>query len=78
MRFQLGDTFVNGLPAFKRHLLDLGYNLNLPFPFRKPLGDSEDFKGPLSTSVHWSLNLQTRIAAGLIQDATGAPLESAS
>lgn len=72
--FQLGDTFLHGVPVFKKHLVDLGYNVSVPVPFRKSLGDSEDFKGPLSTTVHRSLNVETRFAAGLIQDRSGAPL----
>jgi len=71
---QLGSTFTDAAPVFKKHLLDLGYNVNVPVPFRKPLGDAEDFKGPLSTTVHRSLSLETRFTAGLIQDASGAPL----
>ncbi|HWH61489.1 MAG TPA: hypothetical protein VN682_27955 [Terriglobales bacterium] len=72
--FQLGSTFIDAIPVFKKHLLDLGYNVSVPVPFRKPLGDAEDFKGPLSASVHRSFNLETRLTAGLIQDASGAPL----
>ena len=71
---QLGSTLSNGAPVFKKHLLDLGYNTSVPVPFRKPLGDREDFKGPLSAAVHRSLSLETRFTAGLIQDASGAPL----
>jgi len=71
---QLGSTFINAAPVFKKHLLDLGYNVNVPVPFRKPLGDTKDFKGPLSTTVHRSLSLETRFTAGLIQDASGTPL----
>jgi hypothetical protein len=71
---QLGNTFINGVPIFKKHLIDLGYNRNFPIPFRKPLGDREDFKGPLSGSLHRSFNLETTLAAGFIQDASGAPL----
>jgi hypothetical protein len=71
--FQLGSTSTS-LPSFKKHLLDLGYNLNIPVPFRAPLRDNEDFEGPLSTTVHRSFNLETRFSAGLIQDSAGAPL----
>ena len=70
---QLGTTLTSG-PVFKKHLVDLGYNINLPVPFRKPMGDREDFKGPLGPGVHRSLGLETRFAAGLIQDVAGAPL----
>jgi hypothetical protein len=72
--FQLGSTFMHAVPVFKKHLLDLGYNVNVPVPLRKPMGDTEDFKGPLSTTVHRSLSLETRFTAGLIQDASGSPL----
>ena len=72
--FQLGSIFIDAVPVFKKHLLDLGYNVNFPVPFRKPMGDEEDFKGPLSTTVHRSLNLETRLTAGLIQNAFGTPL----
>ena len=71
---QLGSTFMDAVPLFKKHLLDLGYNVNIPVPFRKPMGDAEDFKGPLSTTLHRSLNIETRFTAGLIQDASGTPL----
>jgi hypothetical protein len=71
---QLGSTLTSSAPIFKKHLVDLGYNLSLPVPFRKPMGDREDFKGPLSPGVHRSLGLETRFTTGLIQDATGAPL----
>ena len=71
---QLGSTFLDGVPVFKKHLLDLGYNVNIPVPFRRPLGDAEDFTGPLSPTVHRSLSIETRITAGLIQDASGTPL----
>jgi len=71
---QLGSTLTNGAPVFKKHLLDLGYNTSVPVPFRKPLGDREDFKGPLSATVHRSLGLETRFTAGLIQDASAVPL----
>jgi hypothetical protein len=71
---QLGSTFMQTLPVFKKHLLDLGYNVNIPIPIRRSLGDRDDFKGPLSTTVHRSLNLETRFTAGLIQGASGAPL----
>jgi hypothetical protein len=71
---QLGSAFMDAVPVFKKHLLDVGYNVNVPVPFRKPLGDAEDFKGPLSTTVHRSLYLETRLTAGLIQDASGTPL----
>jgi hypothetical protein len=71
---QFGSTLTNGTPVFKKHLLDLGYNASVPVPRRKRLGDREDFKGPLSASVHRSLGIETRFTAGLIQDASGAPL----
>ena len=72
--FQLGDTFRTGVPVFSKHLVDLGYNYRIPVPFRKVLGDRDDFTGPLSASVHRTLGLETRFTAGLIQDAQGAPL----
>lgn len=71
---QLGSTLTNGVPIFKKHLLDLGYNHTFPVPPRRPLGDSEDFKSPLRPGVHRSLSLETRFTAGLIQDASGTPL----
>jgi hypothetical protein len=71
---QLGRTLGTGLPVFKKHLVDLGYNISIPIPFRKPMGDREDFRGPLSPRVHRSLTLETRFTAGLIQDVAGTPL----
>jgi hypothetical protein len=71
---QLGSMSTSGVPVFKKHLLDLGYNCAFPVPPRKPLGDRDPFKGPLSAAVHRTLGLETRFTAGLIQDAAGAPL----
>jgi hypothetical protein len=72
--FQLGDTFRSSFPLFKKHIVDLGFNYRFPIPFRGILGDREDFKGPLSTTVHRTIGLETRFTAGLIQDAGGTPL----
>lgn len=69
---QLGDTFRADVPVFKKHLMDVGYNRS--FFARKPLGDRDDFKGPLSTTVHRAVGLETRFTAGLIQDAQEVPL----
>jgi hypothetical protein len=72
--FQLGATFVHAVPDFRKHLADVAYNLSIPVPFRRPMGDREDFKGPLIAAVHRSLNVETRFAAGLIQNGSRAPL----
>ncbi len=72
--FQVGDTFRADIPLFRKHLVDLGYNSRIPIPYRKVLGDREDFTGPLSASVHRTIGLETRFTAGLIQDAQGVPL----
>ena len=72
--FQLGDTFRTGVPLFKKHLVDLGYNYRLPLPFRRVLGDRDDFTGPLSATAHKTLGLETRFTGGIIQDARGVPL----
>jgi hypothetical protein len=72
--FQLGDTFRTGIPLFRKHIVDLGYNYRIPVPFRKVLGDREDFTGPLSVSAHRTIGLETRFTAGLIQNAQGTPL----
>jgi hypothetical protein len=71
---QLGDTFRSGVQVFKKQLVDLGYNYRFPIPFRKVLRDRDDFTGPLSTTAHRTLGLETRFTAGLIQDAQGVPL----
>ncbi len=71
---QLGDTFRTGVPLFKKHLVDLGYNYRFSIPYRKVLGDRDNFTGPLSTTVHKTLGLETRFTAGLIQHASGVPL----
>ena len=72
--FQVGDTFRTGVPVFEKNLVDLGYNYRVPLPFRKPLGDRENFTGPLSTTAHKMLGLETRFTAGIIQNAQGVPL----
>jgi len=70
--FQLGSDLTNGVPTFKKHLVDVGYNARL---FAAPIGDGTgQFAGPLSTAVHRSLDLETRFTAGVIQSAAGAPL----
>jgi hypothetical protein len=69
---QLGDTLRSGAPTFRKHIVDLGYNRS--FLTRKPLGDKENFTGPLSTSVHKMVAVETRFSAGIIQDALAVPL----
>jgi hypothetical protein len=63
-----------GLPVFKKHIFDAGYNRTFYLPPWKPLGDSDDFKGPFSPNVHRSVTFESRFTAGLIQDSAGAPL----
>lgn len=72
--FQLGSTFLHEVPHFRKYLADMGYNLSIPVPFRKTMGDRENFKGPLNPAVHRAVNVETRFAAGLIQNASGTPL----
>jgi hypothetical protein len=71
---QLGSTLRSGTPVFSKHLLDLGYNASFPIPYRKPIGDQEEFTGPLSGVVHRLLMIETRLSGGLIQNASGTPL----
>lgn len=72
---QLGSELRDGTPVFKKHLADLGYSTRIPIPRTKSSsGSTGSFQGPLSPTVHKSIDLDTRLTAGLIQGAAGAPL----
>jgi hypothetical protein len=70
--FQAGATFADGVPAFTKHLIDVGYATRIA---GTAIGDGTGpFRGPLSVSVHRSLDLQLRFSAGVIRRFEGAPL----
>jgi hypothetical protein len=71
---QLGSLRTSGLPVFRKHLLDLAYNHSFTIGAPPLLGDRQDFRGPLNAGVHRTLNVETRLTGGVIQNATGAPV----
>jgi hypothetical protein len=68
--FQAGTTFTDGVPAFTKHLIDVGYVTKIG---GAKLGDGKTF-GPISPNVHRSVDVQTRFSAGIIQQSAGTPL----
>jgi hypothetical protein len=70
--FEHGSTFSNDSSPFQKHIVDVGFTTRLN---REGLGNGTgSFAGPLGGGVHRYLDLETRITAGIITGAAGAPI----
>jgi hypothetical protein len=70
--FERGSTFSNDSSPFQKHVVDVGFTTRLN---REGMGNGTGaFAGPLRFGVHRYLDLDTRITAGIITAAAGAPI----
>jgi hypothetical protein len=69
--FQVGSTFTDGVPSFRKHLFDAGFMTRFT---GTAVADGIEPFSPVPAGVHRSLDLQTRFTAGVLENPTAAPV----